>query len=69
MVEPIRVKIVCKPLTNTKYHLATFNQAINSKIDISKHILEEAVRVSFDKTISNLNSLNLGGVDSNKYFS
>lgn len=41
MESHIRVKLVTKPVTNVKYHLATFNSRISHDSSIPNHILEE----------------------------
>lgn len=41
--QQIRVKIVSKPLNNTKYHLASFDHRLSNDCKLPKHILEEVV--------------------------
>lgn len=47
MSEPLRIKIVSKPLNTNKYHLATFNTKISKNCDFPKHIIEETAYVLF----------------------
>jgi len=49
--QPLRFKLLAKPLNSTKYHLATFDHKLHTNCKLPRHILKEATKESIDKEI------------------
>ena len=63
MSDPLRIKLVAKPLNSTKYHLATFDHKLHSNSKLPRHILKEVTQEGIDAEIKEVSEREKVSVD------